>query len=196
MLFLYFVFPNAFTMQKRLIKVIFTLLVLGGGLSSCSSSSKIFENVNQPPPSNRAPTSTKSQQSNPGKFTALEQSVHQQVNQYRKSRNLPPLTLDSRISVQARVHSDAMASGQVPFSHQGFEERVRLSTKSIPFRSAAENVAYNQGFSDPGRQAVEGWIKSSGHRKNMEGNFNLTGIGVSKNARGEYYFTQIFIRRR
>jgi uncharacterized protein YkwD len=183
-------------MQKRLIKVIFTLLVLGGGLSSCSSSSKIFENVNQPPPSNRAPTSTKSQQSNPGKFTALEQSVHQQVNQYRKSRNLPPLTLDSRISVQARVHSDAMASGQVPFSHQGFEERVRLSTKSIPFRSAAENVAYNQGFSDPGRQAVQGWIKSSGHRKNMEGNFNLTGIGVSKNARGEYYFTQIFIRRR
>jgi uncharacterized protein YkwD len=89
-----------------------------------------------------------------------------------------------------------MASGQVPFSHQGFEERVRLSTKSIPFRSAAENVAYNQGFSDPGRQAVQGWIKSSGHRKNMEGNFNLTGIGVSKNARGEYYFTQIFIRRR
>jgi uncharacterized protein YkwD len=30
----------------------------------------------------------------------------------------------------------------------------------------------------------------------MEGNFDLTGIGVSKNAKGEYYLTQIFIKRR
>jgi uncharacterized protein YkwD len=27
----------------------------------------------------------------------------------------------------------------------------------------------------------------------MEGNYNLTGIGVAKNAEGEYYFTQLFI---
>jgi uncharacterized protein YkwD len=40
-------------------------------------------------------------------------------------------------------------------------------------------------------QAVDGWIKSDGHRKNMEGQFLiLTGTGL-RNAKGEYYFTQL-----
>ena len=43
----------------------------------------------------------------------LEQSINAQVNQYRQSRNLPPLTLDSRISEQARAHSQAMANSGV-----------------------------------------------------------------------------------
>jgi uncharacterized protein YkwD len=30
----------------------------------------------------------------------------------------------------------------------------------------------------------------------MEGNFNVTGIGVAKNDKGEYYFTQLFILER
>ncbi|MDF0555326.1 CAP domain-containing protein [Kamptonema sp. UHCC 0994] len=126
--------------------------------------------------------------------TALEKSVHEQVNKYRVSRKLPPLTLDSRIIEQARIHSQNMANGKVPFSHNGFEQRVDAIGKSISYRGAAENVAYNLGFQEPDRNAVEGWIKSPGHRKNMEGDYNLTGIGIAKNAKGEYYFTQIFIR--
>ena len=126
--------------------------------------------------------------------TALEKSVHEQVNKYRVSRNLPPLTLDPRIIEQARIHSQNMASGKIPFSHNGFEERVEAIGKSISYRGASENVAYNLGFQEPDRNAVEGWINSPGHRKNMEGNYNLTGIGIAKNAKGEYYFTQVFIR--
>ncbi|MBW4623332.1 MAG: CAP domain-containing protein [Cyanosarcina radialis HA8281-LM2] len=123
---------------------------------------------------------------------ALERAVHEQVNQYRQSRNLPPLTLDPRMSQVAREHAQAMAEGKAPFSHQGFKERIVAI--SIPYRTAAENLAFNQGYSQPDRSAVEGWIKSPGHRQNMEGNFNLTGIGVTQNANGEYYFTQLFIR--
>jgi uncharacterized protein YkwD len=129
---------------------------------------------------------------NPIAANTLESSIHQQVNQYRQERNLPPLTLDSRISQVARKHSQAMADGKAPFSHQGFEQRIKAI--AIPYRSAAENLAFNQGYSQPDRLAVEGWIKSSGHRQNMEGNYNLTGIGVVQNSNGEYYFTQIFIR--
>lgn len=55
---------------------------------------------------------------------------------------------------------------------------------------------YNQGYSEEATAAVQGWIKSTGHRQNMEGNFNLTGIGVATNAKGQYYFTQMFIRSR
>ncbi len=126
----------------------------------------------------------------------MEESVHQQVNQYRQSRNLPPLKLDARISEQCRIHSQAMASGEATFSHNGFEDRVKAIAKSISYRKAAENLAYNMGYSKPGEQAVEGWIKSPGHRKNMEGDFDITGVGITKNAKGEYYLTQIFIKRR
>jgi uncharacterized protein YkwD len=128
-------------------------------------------------------------------YSTLEQSIHQQINQYRQSHKLPPLILDPRISEQARTHSQAMASGKVPFSHQGFEQRVGAIRRVIPDRAAAENVAFNKGYSNPGQQAVQGWIKSPGHRTNIEGDYSLTGIGIAKNAKGEYYFTQIFIRR-
>lgn len=128
-------------------------------------------------------------------YADLEQAVHDQVNAFRAEQNLPPLTLDPRISEVARKHSEDMAAGRVEFGHAGFEGRVRSIARTIPYRSAAENVAYNQGYSAPVEQAVEGWIDSPGHRVNMEGQFNLTGIGVTRTADGKYYFTQIFIRR-
>lgn len=128
--------------------------------------------------------------------SAMEKSIHQQINQYRKSRKLPPLTLDARISAQAKIHSQNMASGKVPFSHNGFEQRVAVIRRQIPYRAASENVAFNQGYPNPAEQAVDGWIKSNGHRVNIEGQYNLTGIGVVKNAKNEYYFTQLFINRR
>ncbi|MGB7709404.1 MAG: CAP domain-containing protein [Microcoleus sp.] len=127
-------------------------------------------------------------------ITDLEKAVNLQINQYRASKKLPPLSIDPRISQQARIHSENMASGKVKFSHDGFDGRVKAIT--IPYQSVAENVAYNMGYSDPVRNAVDGWIKSDGHRKNMEGQFNLTGIGIAKNAKGEYYFTQLFVRSR
>ncbi|MEG5044929.1 CAP domain-containing protein [Microcoleus sp. B4-C1] len=127
-------------------------------------------------------------------ITDLEKAVNQQINQYRASKKLPPLSVDPRITQIARIHSEDMAKGKVSFSHDGFEGRAKAIT--IPYQSVAENLAYNMGYSDPVRNAVEGWIKSDGHRKNMEGQFNVTGIGVAKNAKGEYYFTQLFVRSR
>lgn len=181
--------------QNHFTQMLVGMLVLTTGLSSCSSSFEFPSGATSSLPSDNAPSSTVSQNPNPSQFATLEQSVYQQVNQYRQSRNLPPLKLDARISEQARLHSQEMASGRVPFSHQGFEGRVKAIAKSISYRRAGENVAYNQGFSNPGQQAVEGWIESTGHRENMEGNFDITGMGVAKNTRGEYYFTQIFIKR-
>ena len=127
-------------------------------------------------------------------ITDLEKAVNLQINQYRASKKLPPLSVDPRISQIARIHSENMASGKVKFSHDGFEGRAKAIT--VPYQSVAENVAYNFGYSDPVRNAVDGWIKSDGHRKNIESQFNLTGIAIAKNAKGEYYFTQLFVRSR
>jgi uncharacterized protein YkwD len=127
--------------------------------------------------------------------TSLEQAAFKQVNAYRASKKLPALKWDERIAQQSRLHSQAMANKQVPFSHQGFDQRLqRIRQAGLAYSSAAENVAYNMGYADPATQAVQGWIKSTGHRRNMEGNFTSTGMGVARNAQGEVYFTQIFIK--
>jgi uncharacterized protein YkwD len=52
----------------------------------------------------------------------------------------------------------------------------------------------NVGYDNPARVAVEGWSKSPEHRKNMFGNFSLTGIGIAQREDGRYFFTQIFIQ--
>jgi uncharacterized protein YkwD len=128
--------------------------------------------------------------------SAMEQAILTQVNAYRQSKGLSPLVNDSRITDQARRHSENMAAGRTPFGHAGFQDRVNAIAKVVPYQGAAENVAYNMGYKDPVTQAVQGWIKSTGHRQNMEGKYDLSGIGVAKNAKGEYYFTQVFIKKR
>jgi uncharacterized protein YkwD len=44
------------------------------------------------------------------------------------------------------------------------------------------------------REVVDGWLRSPGHRRNIEGDFRLTGIGVATARNGMVYFTQIFIK--
>jgi uncharacterized protein YkwD len=125
---------------------------------------------------------------------AIEASVFQQINQYRAAQNLPPLRRNPRIDAQAQIHSQNMASGRTPLGHEGFQERVEAI--GIPLRGAAENVAYNQGTRDPATQAVQSWLRSSGHLANIRGDYNLTGVGVAVNNQGVFYFTQIFIHSR
>ena len=125
---------------------------------------------------------------------SLEQSIHNQVNQYRRAQKLPPLAFDQTISEQARAHSAAMAnSGRI--SHNGFDDRAAAIGQTITYKSVAENVASNQGYENPDNTAVKGWIKSPGHQQNMVGDFDLTGIGVVEKG-GSYYFTQIFLQKR
>lgn len=147
-----------------------------------------------PSPANKANSSqaNKLPDSDP-LILALEISAFQQVNQYRLSKGLAPLRLDPRISNVARKHTQAMAGKKATFSHDGFEQRAKTLKSLIPLSAVGENLAYIKGYSDVVSIAVKGWINSPGHRKNMEGKYNLTGMGVAKNAQGEYYFSQLFV---
>jgi uncharacterized protein YkwD len=127
-------------------------------------------------------------------MNSSELAIYHRVNQYRQSQNLPPLVVDPIISAQAKAHSERMARvGHI--THDGFNERVQSVAQEIVYRSAAENVGYNVGYTQPEAIAVEDWIGSPGHQKNMVGRYDLTGIGSARNAKGETYFTQIFIRK-
>ncbi|MBE0644867.1 MAG: CAP domain-containing protein [Bacteroidetes bacterium] len=129
-------------------------------------------------------------------ISEIEARVLTLVNQYRVDNGYAPLTRNDIIDAQARKHSTNMAAGSVPFSHDGFEDRVNEIRKNINIGGAGENVAMNSGYSDPARVAFDGWIKSDGHRANIEGNYDLTGIGVAQSSSGAYYLTQIFAKSR
>ena len=131
-----------------------------------------------------------------GKSTsALERAAFELVNRHRLDRGLPALRLDPRVADQARSHSADMAAGNVALGHAGFDGRVQALRRAIPWRATAENVAFNRGHSDPAAEAVRGWLASRAHRENIEGPYEVTGVGVASNPAGETYFTQIFVGR-
>jgi uncharacterized protein YkwD len=114
------------------------------------------------------------------------------VNIYRRSAGLVPIQLNSFESALALKHSQDMASKRVSFSHDGFQERVLAIQKKLgPQAAWAENIASGRMS---GREVVESWIKSPIHKKNLLGNFILTGIGSAKNEEGVLYYTEIFTR--
>ncbi len=121
---------------------------------------------------------------------SLEMGVYHQINRYRQSLNLPPLAIDPVISAQARAHSEQMArTGNLI-------HRVEPFAQQVAYPSAAENVATSRGYRYPDLVAVRGWIASPRHQHHTIGPYNRTGIGVAQNAKGEYYFTQIFVYKR
>jgi uncharacterized protein YkwD len=123
----------------------------------------------------------------------LESEIHELVNRHRRSRGLPPLALDPRITRVARLHSSDMAADKVGLGHDGFADRVAMLGETTVAR-AAENVAYDSGPRAMASAVVQGWLRSSGHRENIEGPYDRTGIGAARTAAGELYVTEIFVR--
>lgn len=111
------------------------------------------------------------------------------TNEFRQSQGKPPLKLIKSLSQIGMPHTKNMLAGKVPIGHTGFEDRAR----QIGGYAAAENVAYCQGYSDPIRTFVEGWIHSPGHRRNLLGDFTHMGIAVAHDG-NTWYGTQLFAR--
>ena len=128
---------------------------------------------------------------------SLETKTHELVNEYRRSAGLPPLAFSRPIAAIARRHSAAMAEGRIPFGHEGFEKRRRRIARAMPLEGIAENVGVNtEAARRTASVTVSGWLGSSGHRENIEGDYDATGIGIARGPRGAWYFTQIFVKRR
>ena len=120
-----------------------------------------------------------------------EENVLNKMNNLRKSHNLSPYKYCSYCTEIAREHSQNMANKVVPFSHDGLNDRIeKLKRKAgVNFIKASENVAYSR----PDMNPVDAWVKSSGHLKNMLGDFNYCGIGrVQKDK--EFYYTGLFMK--
>jgi uncharacterized protein YkwD len=124
--------------------------------------------------------------------TQDQQTILDEINQYRLAHHLQPLKINKNISLVAEKHSSNMSHGNIPFGHVGFNNRTnQLFAQISKPQAIAENVAY--GNLDA-KKVVQLWLNSEGHRRNIEGNYNLTGIGITYNDDGLAYYTQIFIR--
>lgn len=124
--------------------------------------------------------------------TLTQKFILQYVNEYRAKHHLGPLKLDANASQEAAKHSQAMANKSVPFGHSHFNDRIKHIYKVIgPCQGGAENVAY---YKMNAKRLVDGWIASPGHRRNIEGHYNVTGIGIAHGKPGWGYFTQIFVK--
>lgn len=123
----------------------------------------------------------------------IEQEIFKLVNDHRLGIGAAALTWNDMIAEQARLHSQSIADGTVPFGHDGAEDRWAVIGKTIPWRAAAEVVA----LAPTAAVAVNAWIASADHKPYIEGDYILTGIGVVKDKSGRsFYATQIFIKPR
>ncbi|KTD09101.1 putative transporter [Legionella gratiana] len=124
--------------------------------------------------------------------TAIQNAVLFYINEYRQQHGLSKLTMDNHIVIQAKQHSQDMATHRMPFGHKDFGKRIATLRSQIKNAGGgAENVAYNYKSA---QEVVKQWLHSPGHKRNIVGNYNLTGIGVARDKQGKLYYTQIFIQ--
>jgi uncharacterized protein YkwD len=125
-------------------------------------------------------------------YSVMEYQIISLVNQHRENLGLNVLSVINIVSLEAEEHTNYMIEEGHP-SHDNFAARHKNLVLKAKAKSVAENVAY--GFSTA-EAVVSAWLKSSGHRANIE-NTTFTDIGISTkmNGEGRNYFTNIFIQR-
>lgn len=126
-------------------------------------------------------------------YKKMADEILEYINEYRRKKGLPILTMNAVVNEQAQTHSENMAAHRTSFGHNGFQRRMKnISSQVSGVRATAENVAYGNMNA---KQVVQSWLESGNHRHNIEGPYTITGIGVATDRRGGLYFTQIFAGR-
>lgn len=133
---------------------------------------------------------------------AMENNVKTLIDNERAKYGKPPLSWNETLRTVARNHSQDMITRNF-FSHtnpDGLGPSERVTNAGINYLAVAENIAYNQGQTDPAQTAVTGWMNSEGHKNNIiDANnygFTETGVGIAVKSDGTYYFTQLFLKPR
>lgn len=168
--------------MKRLSLTIFVLTVCGIFLTSCSK-----ENLNDEVTAYDQVVSTNAEYS----YNTTEVEVLEDLNIYRKALGLMELKPMAELSVESEDHNFYMIeSGEV--SHANFSQRASYLMNQVGAEAVSENVAYGYRTADA---VINAWLKSKGHKENIEGNYTHFGISVRQDAQGKNYFTNIFIRK-
>ena len=112
------------------------------------------------------------------------------INAYRVSIGLNMLKEINHISYKSEEHDHYMIANNV-VNHDDFVARSENIMKVLGAKSVSENIAYN--FNSP-KGALAAWLKSPGHKENIEGNFTHFGLSIRVNPDGKKYYTNIFVK--
>jgi len=127
----------------------------------------------------------------------LEADTFRAVNDRRRAAGLGALARNVDLDAVARAHSRDQARTGGGSRHDGSDGRgpaERVRDAGIGYSAMAENVAMNLNYDDPVKAAVDGWMDSPGHRRNiLEPRYRQTGLGVAIAGNGAIYFTQVFL---
>ena len=126
----------------------------------------------------------------------LESGLSIRINEYRVSAKKPPFESNEKVAKLARAHSRDMAKGKVGFGHDGLQERAAVIGTSIAIAGLAENISRHDRSSGFVDAAMKKWLTSPLHKKNIDGDYDLAGVGAAQDAKGVIYFTQVFVKKR
>jgi uncharacterized protein YkwD len=158
----------------------------------------------KPPAARPSPESLQPVPADPTRVSvsAVEQKVIEETNAFRKAQGQPPLKPSVKLLAIAQNHARNMAR-QDKFGDSDKNGHVldgrnidyRIKVGGYVFTQVAENVGYQLNRSDPAAAMIDGWKKSSGHRKNMLlPEITEIGVGAAQGRSGRWYFVQVFGR--
>lgn len=123
---------------------------------------------------------------------SFEQQMLDRVNQERAAAGLAPLTLNAALCANAHVRAQEI-SQEGQFSHTRPDGTTCFTAITVPYYTAAENIAYATYRVYDADAIMDLWMNSAGHRSNIlnpymtEAGFGcyvVDGIG---------YWTQFFV---
>ena len=121
----------------------------------------------------------------------IETQILELINNHRLSLGLNPLGKMDIIKGQAYSHTEHMVI-ENEVSHDNFFSRSNYLKANAGAITVSENVAY--GYTQAS-SVVNAWLKSDAHRENIEGNFTNFDVSAEQNTEGDWYYTNIFIKR-
>jgi uncharacterized protein YkwD len=129
---------------------------------------------------------------------AAERRAFELMNAERQVAGLPMLVWSDEAAALARLHAKDMATNAF-FSHKGNDGETvdgRAARMGVKWHAIGENIATMKGYADPAAKAVETWMNSSAHKRNiLNGMYNQSAMGAALAADGTVYFTQVFLSK-
>ena len=122
-----------------------------------------------------------------GADSGSEQGFLSAINSSRSSAGLPPLSMAGGLQSHARSHTaDMIAAGEIFHSSSGELQAAAGSGWS--------NLGENVGRGGTVSSLHQAFMNSSGHRKNILGDYNYVGIGTGTSS-GVLYVTVVFMKK-
>ncbi len=131
-------------------------------------------------------------------FSGEEFEIYGLINNRRRKSRLQDLYWDDDVAEMARRYSAEMARGNFFSHHDRRGKSVVDRAENFGLRGwtlIGENLFFYEGYGEFSNLAVNGWMRSSTHKKNMlNPEWTTTGIGIASDRAGRIYITQVFLK--